>query len=119
VNLKVKGLNDCGESAFSELLAVNVANTFGIDENETGLGIAVYPNPNNGNFLIELSTVKTAKAKVRLFTAAGEPAWGPVEVEFNHTLSVPVNIESLSEGIYLLQVETGMGISNRKILIKK
>ena len=120
VNLKVKGLNDCGESAFSELLAVNVANTFGIYENETGLGIAVYPNPNSGNFRIELTTTrKSANAKVRLFTAAGEPAWGPVDVEFSYKMSIPVNIESLSKGMYLLQVETDMGISNRKVMIKK
>jgi len=118
-NLKVKGINDCGEGDFSELLAVSVANTFGLDENESGLGITVYPNPNSGNFRIELTADKSAKAKVRLFTASGEPVWGPVEVEINRKLSLPVNVASLSEGIYLLQFETNMGISNRKIIINK
>jgi hypothetical protein len=117
--MKVKGINDCGEGEFSELLAVNVANTFGLDENESGLSIAVYPNPNSGNFRLELTTEKSAKAKVRLFTASGEPAWGPVEVEINRKLSLPVNAASLSEGIYLLQFETNMGIFNRKIIINK
>lgn len=119
VNLKVKGLNDCGESDYSEILAVNIANTFGLAENETGLGIKVYPNPNKGNFQLELTSEKSSKAKLRLFTASGEPAWGPVEVEINHKLNYPVNMKSLSEGMYLLQVETTMGISNHKIMIKK
>jgi len=30
-----------------------------------------------------------------------------------------VNLKSLSEGIYLLQIETNMEISNRRIIIKK
>jgi len=118
-NLKVKGINDCGEGDFSELLAVNVANTFGLDENESGLGIAVYPNPNSGNFRIELSAYKSTKVKMRLYNASGEPAWGPVEAEINSKLSLPVKVASLSKGIYLLQLETDMGISNRKIIIKK
>jgi len=119
VNIKVKGFNDCGEGVFSDLLVVNIANTFSINENETGLGITVYPNPSNGNFLIELTADRSAIAKVRLFTATGEASWGPYEVEINRKLSLPVNIETLPEGMYLLQVETGTGIFNRKIMIKK
>jgi hypothetical protein len=118
-NLKVKGINDCGEGDFSQLLAVNVANTFGLEENESGIGIAVYPNPSNGNFRIELTTDKSAKALIKLFTAYGEPVWGPIEVEINRKLNLPVNLAILSEGIYLLQFETSMGISSRKIIIKR
>jgi hypothetical protein len=119
VSLNARGLNDCGESDFSELLVVNVANTFGMEENKTGLGIAVYPNPSNGNLRVELTAGKSAKAKLKLFTSSGEPVWGPVAVEINQIMVVPVDVNNLSEGIYLLQVETSMGISNHKIVIKK
>ena len=115
--LKVRGINDCGESDFSELLTVTVANTFGLAENESGLGIIVYPNPSSGNFRIELTVDKSTTAKLMLFNAAGEPVWGPVEVEISHKLSLPFSLESLSEGIYLLQVETIKGISNCKIML--
>jgi hypothetical protein len=117
-NLKVKGINDCGEGDFSQLLTVNVANTFGLGENESGLGVAVYPNPNGGNFRIELTSDKSVKAKVRLFTSAGEPAWGPAEFEIDRMFCLPVNITALSQGIYLLQIETDIGIFNRKIIFK-
>jgi hypothetical protein len=119
VTLYVKGLNDCGESDFSEHLAITVANTYGIDENESGVRVAVYPNPNNGNFQIELSTEKSVRAKVRLIAASGEPVWGPSDMELNRKLSLPISIESLPEGIYLIQVETVMGISNQKVIINK
>jgi hypothetical protein len=116
--LKVKGINDCGESDFSEMLAVTVTNTFGIGENESGIGIAVYPNPNDGNFRVELSAKESTAAKLQLLTSTGEAAWGPVRVEINNELVYPVSLEMLPKGIYLLRVETTKGISSCKIIIK-
>jgi hypothetical protein len=118
-SLKIKGLNECGEGDFSELLAVNVSNTFGIGENASGVGIAVYPNPNDGNFRIDLTSEEPTRARLQLFTATGEPAWGPVDVEINHKHSYPVSLGSLSRGVYMLQVETTKGISNYKIILNK
>ncbi len=117
-SLKVRGINDCGEGDYSDPIAVNVTNTFGIDENESGLGIIVYPNPNNGNFHVQLTANKLTKAKLILLSAAGDPVWGPAGVEIDHRLILPLNLATLSEGIYLLQVETNLGISNRKIILK-
>lgn len=118
-NLKVKGINNCGEGDDSQLLAVDVANTYGIEENTSGINIDVYPNPNNGNFRIELSTGKSEKAIIRMFIAYGEPAWGPIELEIDRKLSIYCNVDDHPEGIYLLQFETNEGILNRKIIIKK
>jgi hypothetical protein len=118
-NLKVRGINDCGEGEYSDPIAVNVSNSFGIDENESGLGIIVYPNPNNGNFHVQLTADKLTKAKLILLSAEGEPVWGPAGVEINHRLILPLNLSTLSEGIYLLQVETNLGNTNRKILLNK
>jgi hypothetical protein len=117
--LKVKGINDCGEGDYSELLAVNVANTYGIGENGSGLSFGIYPNPSRGNFRIEVTTDKSSRATLRMFTSTGEPAWGPVVADIYGKLALPVNAAALPDGIYLLQIETNMGISYRKIIIKK
>jgi len=117
--LEVKGFNDCGEGDYSELLAVNVANTFGITENESGINIDVYPNPSNGNFQVDLTAEKSSRVVIKLLTPMGEPAWGPVEVEINRKLSLPIKVPILADGIYLLQFETNKGIFYRKIIIKK
>jgi hypothetical protein len=117
--LEVKGFNNCGEGEYSELLAVNVANTFGIGENGSGIGIEIYPNPNNGNFQVDLSSEHSTKTIIKVLTPMGEPAWGPVEVDVNRKLNLPIKASTLANGIYLIQFETTRGISYKKIIIKK
>ena len=117
--LKVKGFNNCGEGDYSELLDINVANTFGIAENESGLNIVVFPNPGNGKFQVDLTSDKSIKTVIKLLTPFGEPVWGPVEVGINRKLTLPIHVPALADGIYLLQFETNKGISYRKIIIKK
>jgi hypothetical protein len=117
--LKIKGTNDCGTGNFSDVLAVNVANTFGIDENNAGIGIEVYPNPNPGSFRIELQSEVMTNAVIRILNTAGKPVQEALHVKIGKSMTIPVNLKSAAEGMYLLQVETSQGISNRKILIRK
>jgi hypothetical protein len=119
VTIKVKGSNQCGESAFSEALAVNVANTFGVEENNSGLGISVYPNPNSGSFKIELQASSPTHTVVKVLNSTGEIVQKSLELHVDKSLNMPVNLENLAEGIYLLKFETENGISTRKILIRK
>jgi hypothetical protein len=117
--LTVKGLNSCGESDLSEPLAITVANTYGIEENGSGLGINVYPNPGPGSFRIDFRSEYPARATIRLYTSTGGLAWGPVEIIVSDKLSIPVNEPLLSRGMYLLKIETDKGISSHKIVVKK
>jgi hypothetical protein len=117
--LKVKGFNQCGESIFSEALAVSVANTFGVEENNSGLGISVYPNPNSGSFKIELRASEPTHAVLKVLNSAGEYVRKPLEFRVDKSMNLPVNMENLTEGIYLLKFETEKGLSTRKVLIRK
>jgi hypothetical protein len=117
--LKVKALNQCGESVFSEALAVNVANTFGVDENKSGLGIAIYPNPNAGDFRIDLQSPKPTRTVISLINASGENVIVPMEVEVGQTRSIPVLTGNIAEGMYLIRFETAQGASSRKLVIRK
>lgn len=117
-SLKARGLNDCGTGVYSEALAVSVASTFGINDPVTGLGIQIYPNPSSGLFTLELNADPAVKASLLIFNAPGEPVWGPLEVEVNGKTSLPVSLENMAEGMYLLQVATDKGKVYRKLMLR-
>jgi len=117
--IKVKATNQCGESLFSPVFAVNVANTFGVEENNSGLGISVYPNPNKGMFRIDLRSEKPTTAVVSIMNAAGKIILSSTEIQIDNTLSLPLEITGQPEGIYLLKIVTEQGISSRKLIIIK
>ncbi|MBW6460317.1 MAG: T9SS type A sorting domain-containing protein [Bacteroidales bacterium] len=119
VELKVQGINNCGTGALSQALAISVGSSFGIADNTTGVGIALYPNPNSGLFRIELMTDHAIKTTVRIFNAAGEPVWGPYQHEVKGKTTLPVNLENLPDGMYMLQVETKKGLAYKKIILGK
>lgn len=117
-NISVKAINDCGESAFSANKEVEVFNTFGIGENTSRLGVNVYPNPNNGNFKLELSPVKPEVVNIKLMNITGNVVYAENKVAITTGYTQNLNLNNLNKGIYTLVIE-GKGIySVTKVIIK-
>ncbi len=117
--LKVRGENDCGEGGFSENLAVTVANTFGIEEHKSGLGVSIFPNPGSGAFQVELSARNITTATLGVYSAAGEPVVAPKEVTIDRKLQLPLDLGQLPEGMYMLKIQTSAGVSAHKIVVRR
>ena len=107
--IKVKAVNTCGQSIFSDEKLVMVVNSTGIAENEL-FNLIVYPNPNDGTFAI-----KSAKAinKVILMDALCKTIDEVMAPEPDHRYEY-----KLAEGVYLVRVYIGEAEFVRKIVVK-
>jgi hypothetical protein len=82
----------------------------GIEKNET-VNINAYPNPFDNYFTVELQT--TDEANVQLYDLSGRI----VNCEmFHYGNKFYLITENLSKGMYTLYVQTGSGISQRKMI---
>jgi hypothetical protein len=81
------------------------------------MGISLYPNPNNGQFRIDMTSPKSARARIAVLNDAGEDVWETRDVEINGNRTLPVNLEGLASGIYLLRIQTEKGIYLHKFMI--
>lgn len=75
-----------------------------LDENELTYQIGICPNPNNGQFKIDLSSIATPSAKVRIYNVLGELVrdYGKVSA-----LLMSIDMSDVAgSGIYFVSVET-------------
>jgi hypothetical protein len=118
VDLKVKGLNDCGESIYSDPLAITVANTYGIGENGNGVDMSVYPNPNKGNFQLIIKGLQD-NVKIKVINSTGETVYRKENIAISGHYSTMIDLSGNSNGIYYIRVEGKDSGYCEKVVIRK
>ena len=78
--------------------------------NESEASIKVYPNPTSGNITIEA----VGMTEVSVYNTLGQCV---LQKEVSGELTT-VNLQQVSEGLYLLRVKTGKGIISKRITLK-
>lgn len=82
-------------------------------------GLNVYPNPNFGDLNIQLNPRTQASIQVAIFDLQGRSVlrktFDNTSLRFNETL----NVRSLSNGVYLLNIREGSYTSTKRIVISK
>ncbi|MBL0308179.1 MAG: lamin tail domain-containing protein [Bacteroidetes bacterium] len=74
----------------------------------------IYPNPNQGQFTIQLKT--PAAADLKLLDLAGRTVYATKEIASD---KINVNVSDLPEGIYIVELHTGDALLHTKVNIRK
>lgn len=110
--IHVKGVNSCGEGAWSDNKEVIVLNNTGFGETEKS-GIGLFPNPGNGHITITLNLgIETVRACFHDVTGK-EVFRQNISGNGNSQLELP-----LPEGVYFLRIDTGSTLYTRKVMIR-
>ena len=114
VTLTVTG--PCGTDTFTQDITLEVA---GLEENELGNALNVFPNPNNGEFEMTLTLENVSDVNASLVDARGQQIWNASIGAVNGTASETINVSNNAAGIYFLRVTADDRTSVRKIVVNK
>lgn len=108
--------NVCDGELPSVLIATETGCPVGVDE-MTGLGISIYPNPNNGQFIL-LNGLNTSEVILRIFDNTGQLAHEGVYY-IPQRSSHSFDVSELAQGTYHVSVVSGDYIAHHSLIIQK
>jgi PKD repeat protein len=88
----------------------------GITLPEGNLSASVYPNPTNGNFKLELNTLKNSRADIQIVNNLGSVVYKENGVQINGELLRNFNL-NLGNGIYFLIIRSGSEKTIQKLVV--
>lgn len=96
------------------------------DEGTTGintydyqnLNVAIYPNPNNGNFMLSYTASKSETVSMKLIDLLGREVYNNTLKLNNGVNPVEMSIPNLKKGIYLFELTSESGKYTDKLVIE-
>lgn len=110
--------NDCGIGEASPALEIELYSTVGLEENKM-LEASIYPNPSEGYFTITLHSLRKTEALINVRNIMGELVYTEVLTLDAKKISKTLNLNHLSNGNYVLSLESNDGLNIKRIVIQK
>ncbi len=99
-------------------LNINFIECTGIDEN-SGMNIAVYPNPGEGRFTVQLNNKQTFTGDLKVMNSSGLMVFEKKQMEILPGDQVDLDLSTLPNGVYLLQVTGKPGTYRTQVIISR
>ncbi len=89
----------------------------GIDDNYLSSKISVFPNPNTGDFTIDIDAEINDPVNIKILNSLGNTVYTIDDVKINNNRSVPLNID-VKAGLYYLYIENDEHSIVKKVIIQ-
>jgi hypothetical protein len=80
--------------------------------------LEVYPNPSDQFFNISFNSDIVQELKIRVLNSLGQTIFNDFKNQFVGEYTKQLNLENYTKGVYLLEIQTGEDIINKKIILK-
>jgi hypothetical protein len=117
VMLTARGLNECGPGSWTEPMVITVDNTVGYNDGENLVRALIYPNPNMGNFKIEIRGDSKETFTMRILNSIGESILEESHFSMYGLQNHTIECTSLPAGIYFVQISGPSGDSRQKLIV--
>ena len=114
--LKVRGVNGCGNSSWSDSLLVIVSIPWGIPENNRGMSCSIWPNPFTHHFTIGLENLSGNEVTIDIVNAMGQTIQSICRHHVTGNLQEQFSLDGFDAGVYFLIIHSGSESSIKKII---
>jgi hypothetical protein len=108
--------NGCSNSSTQDVYVSS--STLGISSNDMKSGMALYPNPTNGNFTLEINFLNDEEASVELVNIIGQTIFTENHNFNSGNNKLSLNLNDAAKGIYFVQVKTRSRVLTQRIIMK-
>ena len=115
--LKVRGLNTCGESDWTDGYEISVYNTVGFSDPQNDLGLKISPNPSSGIFTIQLSSGKQQVVSLSIYNSLNNIVYKQDKIQVNGNFKQTFEMTNLPAGVYFVRLDTKESTIVRKLVI--
>jgi len=99
-------------------LIINIGGV-GVDEFQvSGLKFQVYPNPNTGEFTLEMEIPEMQEIQINITNILGQSIYAEILNNIKGNYITKINLKPNPAGIYNLQLINDKAIINKKLIIK-
>ena len=86
-------------------------------EPESNFECTISPNPNDGNFAVTFPQSNFSKGSLSIYNSMGQVIFEQ-NIDLNNSLTFPININGMKEGVYFLNVNSEQGVFSKKVVIQ-
>ena len=98
-------------------LDVTITSNSGIDKHEIGNNFSIYPNPNNGDFIIKLESNRKSSSIISLYNMLGQVVWSNAYELSMGDNEIPISTK-LSAGMYVLKTHSDLEELIKQVVIR-
>jgi len=114
VSLKVKALNECGETVFSEAFDLNVF-WEGINEIDHN-GLIIYPNPSSGHISVNFGQPMNDQIDIRVLNNIGKEILKKNNIKSENNFTFEIDLGKSQTGVYFIEIcSDGLNVTNKLI----
>jgi hypothetical protein len=117
--ISVRAMNTCGNGEYSDGFNVTVDNFVSVEELDTYHSLNIFPNPNNGEFTIELKGEALGEIDIKVYDITGTLVYYESGMMADEGFSSRVKMSEYPQGMYFVKVSHDQGSAVRKFLLSK
>ncbi len=105
--------NDCGSDTITMTVTI-----LDIEDISGESLISVFPNPSNGNFIIDLQNIPTQKLNISVLNSLGQEVFVSKDVLLENNSKYSLELQNQTSGIYFLSIKDKSWVFNKMIVIE-